>query len=164
MNSIYGIFFDKFFQKMDTNQELDDLSRVQLYAVIKQLKGEINCLKTELTKHKLLTKDYQKFIAEINETIASNNEIIRKDMKLFSKRRPKGIKVEVTAEEGNREMNSNKVEKNRIATKRESIDVKEDMDSDIVIDSELNKNNDSSDVTQIQMIAKNWVQNWVQII
>ena len=74
---------------MDLYQKLGDLTRGQLYVMIKELKEEINYLKTDLIKYKFISNSYQKYFeyfSEINETIASNEEVLHsfKDIKLFN--------------------------------------------------------------------------------
>ena len=64
---------------MDLCQELSDLSRRQLYVMIEELKEEINCLKTDLIKYKFVSNSFRKyfdFFSQINETIASNEEVL----------------------------------------------------------------------------------------
>ena len=74
---------------MTFSRELDDLSRGHLYDVIHELREEIVCLKTDLIKYKFVSKSYEKyfqFFIEVNETIASNEEVLHliKDIKLFN--------------------------------------------------------------------------------
>ena len=74
---------------MGFNQELNYLSRGQLYVMIKELNEEISCLKTDLIKYKFVSNSYKKyfeFLSQINETIPSNEEVLDlvKDIKLFN--------------------------------------------------------------------------------
>ena len=56
--------------------ELNCFNRQKLYSIINGLKREINCLKTDLLRFKLLSIRYQKyllFLDEINFTLNDNN-------------------------------------------------------------------------------------------
>ena len=60
-------------------KKLSDLSREELYSVINQMKRQINCLETDLSKSQTFLKSYEKYFNyfnEINEKISSNNEIL----------------------------------------------------------------------------------------
>ena len=66
---------------------LDVLSREELYCLVNRLKCEINCLKTDLLRFKLLSNRYQKYFDyfnQINDNLGINEEIMN-DIKLLNK-------------------------------------------------------------------------------
>lgn len=63
------------------NSDLDVLSREELYCLVNRLKCEINCLKTDLLRFKLLSNRYQKYFDyfnQINHNLIVNKDIINK--------------------------------------------------------------------------------------